>query len=160
GSVLVGLRGSTYTTAGSGASGSNKADTARGGTQYTVTVGATPTACGPSGASSPTPTATVTASPSATATATATVAPTATATVAPTATATATATATPTASASATPTATPTATPSQLLNISTRANVRTGDNILIGGFIITGNDPKKVLLMAKGPSIGSFPGRM
>ena len=39
GSVLAGLRGSTFTTAGSGASGNNKADTARGGTQYTVTVG-------------------------------------------------------------------------------------------------------------------------
>lgn len=40
----------------------------------------------------------------------------------------------------------------------------TGDNILIGGFIITGNDPKKVLLLAKGPSISSggnpVPGRM
>jgi len=40
----------------------------------------------------------------------------------------------------------------------------TGDNILIGGFIITGNDPKKVLLLAKGPSITSggnpVPGRM
>jgi hypothetical protein len=38
--------------------------------------------------------------------------------------------------------------------------VLTGDNNLIGGFIITGNDPKKVLLLAKGPSIGTFPGRM
>ena len=40
----------------------------------------------------------------------------------------------------------------------------TGDNILIGGFIITGNDQKKVLLLAKGPSITSggspVPGRM
>lgn len=40
----------------------------------------------------------------------------------------------------------------------------TGDNILIGGFIITGNDPKKVLLLAKGPSIAvggnPVPGRM
>ena len=40
----------------------------------------------------------------------------------------------------------------------------TGDNILIGGFIITGNDPKKVLILAKGPSMsvnGSpVPGRM
>ena len=50
------------------------------------------------------------------------------------------------------------------MNISTRARVLTGDNILIGGFIITGNDPKKVLLLAKGPSITSggnpVPGRM
>lgn len=40
----------------------------------------------------------------------------------------------------------------------------TGDNILIGGFIISGNDPKKVLLVAKGPSLSSggtpVPGRM
>jgi hypothetical protein len=45
------------------------------------------------------------------------------------------------------------------MNISTRARVLTGDNILIGGFIITGNDPKKVILLAKGPSI-PVPGRM
>jgi hypothetical protein len=42
--------------------------------------------------------------------------------------------------------------------------VLTGDNILIGGFIITGNDPKKVLMLAKGPSINiggtPVPGRM
>ena len=40
----------------------------------------------------------------------------------------------------------------------------TGDNILIGGFIISGNDSKKVLLLAKGPSLSSggnpVPGRM
>jgi hypothetical protein len=50
------------------------------------------------------------------------------------------------------------------MNISTRARVLTGDNILIGGFIITGNSDKKVLLLAKGPSLavnGNFiPGRM
>ena len=50
------------------------------------------------------------------------------------------------------PTASPTPTPSQLLNISTRVRVQTGDNILIGGVIITGNDPKRVLLRAIGPS--------
>jgi hypothetical protein len=59
------------------------------------------------------------------------------------------------ASATATPTATATATPSQLLNISTRARVLTGDNILIGGFIINGSQNKKVLLLAKGPSMTS-----
>src|SRR5205823_4421887 len=61
---------------------------------------------------------------------------TATATSTPTATASATASPTPTASATASPTptatATPTATPAQLLNISTRANVLTGDNLLVG----------------------------
>ena len=40
----------------------------------------------------------------------------------------------------------------RLLNISTRARVQTGENILIGGFIITGNDPKQVIIRAIGPS--------
>jgi hypothetical protein len=49
---------------------------------------------------------------------------------------------------------TPFANPSaaQLLNISTRLNVQTGDNVLIGGFIITGTDPKKIGIRAVGPS--------
>lgn len=38
--------------------------------------------------------------------------------------------------------------PSQSLNISTRAQVLTGDKVLIGGFIITGHDPKKVIIRA------------
>ncbi|HEV2803827.1 MAG TPA: PKD domain-containing protein [Chthoniobacterales bacterium] len=40
----------------------------------------------------------------------------------------------------------------QLLNISSRLRVETGDNTLIGGFIITGTDPKKVVVRALGPS--------
>jgi CSLREA domain-containing protein len=44
-------------------------------------------------------------------------------------------------------------TPSTFANISTRERVETGDNVLIGGFIITGTDPKKVLLRAIGPSL-------
>lgn len=44
-------------------------------------------------------------------------------------------------------------TASQLMNISTRANVRAGDNALIGGFIVTGESPKKVLVRAIGPSL-------
>jgi hypothetical protein len=40
----------------------------------------------------------------------------------------------------------------QLLNISSRLNVQTGDNILIGGFIVVGTDPKKVGVRAVGPS--------
>ena len=40
------------------------------------------------------------------------------------------------------PGGTPTPTPSQLLNISTRLRVQTGDNVLIGGFIITGHSPR------------------
>jgi hypothetical protein len=41
----------------------------------------------------------------------------------------------------------------QLLNISTRLRVQTGDNVLIGGFIITGTDPKKVIIRGIGPSL-------
>ena len=39
------------------------------------------------------------------------------------------------------------------LNISTRMRVETGDDVLIGGFILTGNDAKKVILRAIGPSL-------
>jgi hypothetical protein len=34
--------------------------------------------------------------------------------------------------------------------------VETGDNVLIGGFIITGTQPKKVIVRAIGPSLSSF----
>ena len=44
----------------------------------------------------------------------------------------------------------------QLLNISTRVRVETGDNALIGGFIITGTEPKRVMVRAIGPSLSSF----
>ncbi|HSH38803.1 MAG TPA: choice-of-anchor Q domain-containing protein [Chthoniobacterales bacterium] len=47
------------------------------------------------------------------------------------------------------------ATPSALLNISTRAQVQQNDNVLIGGFIVSGSDAKKVLLRAIGPSLSS-----
>jgi hypothetical protein len=40
-----------------------------------------------------------------------------------------------------------------LANISTRLKVETGDNALIGGFIITGTQPKKVIVRAIGPSL-------
>lgn len=43
--------------------------------------------------------------------------------------------------------------PVSLANISTRLPVQTGDNVLIGGFIITGAQPKKILLRALGPSL-------
>jgi PKD repeat protein len=39
-------------------------------------------------------------------------------------------------------------------NIATRAVVGTGDNVLIGGFIITGSGPKRVIIRAIGPSSG------
>ena len=44
---------------------------------------------------------------------------------------------------------------SQLLNISTRMAVQSGDNVLIGGFIITGTDPKNIFIRGIGPSLGS-----
>lgn len=43
----------------------------------------------------------------------------------------------------------------RLLNISTRIRVQTGDNVLIGGFIIAGRDPKKVIIRGIGPSLSS-----
>jgi T5SS/PEP-CTERM-associated repeat protein len=56
------------------------------------------------------------------------------------------------------------------LNISTRMQVGTGDNALIGGFIVTGNPsamtsgssgvPKKVIIRAIGPSLAPLPGRL
>jgi hypothetical protein len=44
----------------------------------------------------------------------------------------------------------------QLLNISTRLRVQTGQNVLIGGFIISGTDPKKVIVRGIGPSLAGF----
>jgi hypothetical protein len=43
--------------------------------------------------------------------------------------------------------------PSILGNISTRAFVQTGDNVMIGGFIVQGNTPKRVILRAIGPEL-------
>jgi hypothetical protein len=45
--------------------------------------------------------------------------------------------------------------PTAAVNISTRMPVGTGENVLIGGFIITGNAPKKVIVRAIGPSLNS-----
>jgi glucose/arabinose dehydrogenase len=47
-----------------------------------------------------------------------------------------------------------------ILNLSTRLNVGTGDNVLIGGFIVTGSDNEEVVLRGIGPSLplaGSLP---
>jgi len=44
----------------------------------------------------------------------------------------------------------------RLLNLSTRSLVETGDNVLINGFIISGTDPKTVVLRALGPSLTGF----
>jgi predicted methyltransferase MtxX (methanogen marker protein 4) len=43
-----------------------------------------------------------------------------------------------------------------LLNIATRLRVQTGDNVLIGGFIITGSDPKRLVIRGIGPSLAQF----
>ena len=50
-------------------------------------------------------------------------------------------------------------TPTTLANISTRLRVETGDNALIGGFIVTGTQPKRVIVRAIGPSL-SLPGTL
>ncbi|MFZ1220495.1 MAG: choice-of-anchor Q domain-containing protein [Chthoniobacterales bacterium] len=55
-----------------------------------------------------------------------------------------------------TPTAAPTPTPSRALNISTRLRVENGDRVMIGGFIITGSGPKRVVLRGIGPSLANF----
>jgi hypothetical protein len=44
-------------------------------------------------------------------------------------------------------------TDSKLANISTRGFVQTGDNVMIGGFIILGNEDENVLIRAIGPSL-------
>jgi arylsulfate sulfotransferase len=41
-------------------------------------------------------------------------------------------------------------------NLSTRGTVMTGDDVLINGFIITGPDPKTVVVRALGPSLSRF----
>lgn len=55
-----------------------------------------------------------------------------------------------------TPTITPGGTPAVFGNISTRLRVETGDNALIGGFIVTGTQPKKAIVRAIGPSLAAF----
>ena len=64
----------------------------------------------------------------------------------------------PTPTPTPTPTGTPTPTPSpaQLLNISTRLKVQSDDAVLIGGFIITGNASKKVIVRGIGPSLSGL----
>jgi plastocyanin len=61
---------------------------------------------------------------------------------------------TPTPSPSPSPSPRP-ASQAQLLNISTRMQVQTGESVLIGGFIVTGNVAKEVILRAIGPSLTS-----
>src|SRR5262249_25588214 len=44
----------------------------------------------------------------------------------------------------------------QLANVSTRLRVLSGDSALIGGFIVAGHAPKKVIVRAIGPSLADF----
>ena len=46
--------------------------------------------------------------------------------------------------------------PNPLANISTRMDVQTGANVMIGGFIVTGMEPKKVVVRALGPTLTKF----
>ena len=60
----------------------------------------------------------------------------------------------------ASPTPNPTPTPSAgsiLANISTRSFVQTGDNVMIGGFIVQGTGTKRVIIRAIGPELGLPP---
>ena len=63
---------------------------------------------------------------------------------------------TPTPTPTPSPTATPAATPSHLGNISSRSLVQTGDNVMIGGFIVEGSEPKRVIVRAIGPELSQF----
>ena len=105
---------------------------------------------------SPTPTPTPTATPSPTVTPSATPTPSPSPSPSPT----------PSPSPSPSPSASPTVTPSpsptptatpffpvQLGNISTRLSVGTDENVAIGGFIVTGSEPKEVIVRAIGPTL-------
>jgi expansin (peptidoglycan-binding protein) len=63
----------------------------------------------------------------------------------------------PSTDGSVTPTPVPTPTPrSQAVNLSTRMGIQTGDNIAVGGFIISGSISKHVLIRALGPSLAGL----
>src|SRR6266542_3291773 len=53
-------------------------------------------------------------------------------------------------------TAATTVTESTLANISTRAFVQTGDNVVIGGFIVEGAERKRVIIRAIGPELTQY----
>jgi hypothetical protein len=44
----------------------------------------------------------------------------------------------------------------RLINLSTRGQVQTGNNVMIGGFIIQGSLPKTVVVRAVGPSLAAY----
>ncbi len=45
---------------------------------------------------------------------------------------------------------------SNAINLSTRGKVQTGENVMIGGFVISGNAPKRVVVRVLGPSLAAF----
>ena len=49
----------------------------------------------------------------------------------------------------------PTVTNASFVNISTRAYSTTGNGVMIGGFVVSGNTPKQLLLRAVGPTLTS-----
>lgn len=102
----------------------------------------------PTPPSTPTPTPTPTPSPTPTPKTTPTPTPAPTPTPSPTP--------TPMATVTPPPASSPSPTPAQPTNLSTRMRVEGGDNVGIGGFIITGSAPKRVLLRALGPSLKAF----
>lgn len=61
---------------------------------------------------------------------------------------------TPNPTATATPVPSP-GRPSSLANVSTRLFVQTGNNVMIGGFIIAGDTPKDLIVRALGPSLAT-----
>lgn len=67
---------------------------------------------------------------------------------------------TPTPAPSATPLPSPTPVPNRFANIATRLRVETGDNVLIGGFIISGSQPKRLIVRAIGPSLPGVSGAL
>lgn len=132
GSVLVGLRGT--------ASAGQQSDDTRGGTVFVVGGGTAPTPT-PTPSASPSPSVSPSASPSPSTSPSASPSP----------------STSPSASPTPTPTPSPGATPTnlQLLNISARSFVQVGDKVGIGGFIIAGNTPKRVVVRGIGPSMKS-----
>ena len=45
---------------------------------------------------------------------------------------------------------------STLSNVSTRSFVQTGDDVMIGGFIVQGTQPKNVIIRAIGPELSQY----
>jgi len=50
----------------------------------------------------------------------------------------------------------PNASQGSLINVATRAHVGTDDQVLIGGFIVQGTQPKTMLIRAAGPTLATF----